>query len=402
MSPAPQPPRKRPLLRFLAVVRTVVLFLIPIAALVLVGELYLRMQMHRSKTDSDYARDKGQPLPVRVFQVDVAPLSSDVPAECTALPNPTVELRGSISNRPVARTLRNVGDSVRKHQPLLNLVDQPERSAIESAHMLVNAYQDYVKATASLVQYLQTVRDQQLGLEKELRQAQVDMAMAKTLLARAETELRTSETALATTRVIAPMEAIVLKISQPGEVAQSETPLVTLAVIDPILLECWIPEEKLALVELGLPVEATFYARPGQSHEGKVTYLDAYEKEKDRLVLVRAELENPEHTILPGLHGIAEIKNQRSSVRIPSIALINPRADFAQVFTVDEGNHAWLRKITVGVSSSGYTEVLSGLVAGERVVIAGQIGLQEGDDVWIGGTQSASESLVSDPGGARE
>lgn len=383
--------------RILRVFGRLLLFLLPIAILAGVGWLFLRMQMHRTKTDSDYAREKGEPLPVRVFSVEVAPLSRDVPTECTAAPNPLVEVRARITNRPVAKTYKAVGDFVQRNDLLLTLADQPERADVAAAKTMIEAYDDLVDSTSDLVAYFQTVRNERLGFEKELRSARVELARAQAELARAKANLAVGETALSGTRVTAPRDALVLEISQPGEASLIGDPLATLAGVDPILLECWIPEEKFAFVELGRAVEVTFFARPGRTHLGRVTSFDAYTKEKERLVLVRAELENPEHEILPGLHGIAAIKNEASVVRIPSIALIQARSDFAQVFTVDEAQRAWLRKITVGVASGGYSEVTSGLVAGERVVVAGQIGLQDGDHVRIDGAETLPADAATAP-----
>lgn len=387
--PTARPPSSRPRVGVLGILGRVALFLLPLLILAAVGWLFLQMQRHRTRTDSDYAREKGQPLPVRVFAVDIAPLSRDVPTECTAVPNPLVDVRARITNRPVTKTFRTVGDVVHRNDILVTLADQPERAEISATKAMIAANERLVDSTSSLVDYFQTVRNERLGFEKELRSARVELARARAELERSKAQLTIGEAALTATRITAPSDGLVMDIAQPGEASLMTEPLATLAGIDPIRLECWIPEEKLALVALGRPLEATFFARPGQTHLGTVTYFDAYRKEKERLVLVQAELQNPDHALVPGLHGIAAIKNESSVVRVPSIALINPQQDFAQVFAVDDGDRAWLRKVTVGVSSGGYSEVQTGLVAGDRVVIAGQIGLQDGDHVRIDGTETA-------------
>lgn len=374
----PEPPRRRGWLA------RSVLYAIPLVVLVGVVLLFGRMKAHRTKTDSDYARQHGAPLPVRVYQVDEGPLAHAVPAECTAMPNPLVEMRGRIAGRAITKTHVRLGDHVKKGTLLVSLDDGPERLTIARASAMVTSLRPVVEANQGLLDYFRSVRDQGLGLEREVKQAMVELARSQSDLILAESELASGRAELEYSRVVAPLDGVVVEVKQPGETAQLDTPLAKIANVEPILLECTLPEEKLAFVKKGLPVTARFYSRVGKSFEGTVKEVNALSRAEDRVVIVQAEVEN-NGELLPGLHGIAEIQNDQRSLRIPSVALINPRSDLAQVFLVDSSNKARLRKISVGASAGGYVEVRDGVANGDRVVVAGQLGLRDGDAVRIGG-----------------
>lgn len=370
-------------MKLLTLLKRTALYAIPVVLFAGVVVFFVRMRAHRTLTDSDYARDHGAPLPVRVFRVDDAPLNQVIPAECTSRPNPLVDVRGRVGGRTVLATHVKIGDRVKKGTLLVSLDDKPERLAIQSASERVASYQRVVGANTKLVEYYQGVRQEGVGLERDLRIANVELAKAQAELAKAEVEVRTGKSELESTRVISSVDGVVMAVAQPGETSLPDQPLASVAAVDPILLECALPEEKLVFVKPGVTMQATFQGRPGQTFQGVIKDIDALGREQDRVLTLRVEVPNPEYLLLPGLHGVAEIKNEQKTLRIPSVALLNPRADLAQVFLIEGANKAKLRKISVGASAGGFVQVLSGLQAGDRVVVAGQLGLREGDNVRV-------------------
>jgi hypothetical protein len=70
-----------------------------------------------------------------------------------------------------------------------------------------------------------------------------------------------------------------------------------------------------------------------------------------------------------------------ASVQVPKAA-IRTAAGKSIVFVVKE-DKVERRAVSVGLETSGQVEVLSGLVAGERVVIEGPPTLQDGDKVKV-------------------
>jgi multidrug efflux system membrane fusion protein len=366
-------------LRPFVVLKRVALYAVPLAVFAVVVLLFIRMRMHRTLTDSDYARAHGAPLPVRVYRVDDAALNQSIPAECVARPNPLVLVRSNLPGRVVIKTHVRPGQLVKAGAPLVTMDSQPERLAVARAGDMIAAYQKVITANEDLLKYYQTVRDEGFGFEREVRLAGVEIAKAQTQLAQAEAELRDSKAGILNAQVSSPTAGAVTQIAQPGEAAVAGSALATVAAIDPILLECTLTEDKLAFVRAGLPFEATFYSWPGQAFQGTVREVDALAAEKDRTITMRGELANPNGVLLPGLHGIAQIRNEQRTLRVPSVALINPRSDLAEVFMIDAKDKAHLRQVKIGGAAGGYVQILSGLALGDRVVVAGQLGLRAND-----------------------
>ncbi len=106
------------------------------------------------------------------------------------------------------------------------------------------------------------------------------------------------------------------------------------------------------------------------SVEGKVTYVAPYADEKSQSQLVRVELPNPNTEFLPGAHVTGDISIE--SVEAP-VAVRNEAIQRFGRWTVvfkREGDTYEARPIELGRSDSAWTEVKSGLSAGEEYVVA--------------------------------
>jgi HlyD family secretion protein len=86
-----------------------------------------------------------------------------------------------------------------------------------------------------------------------------------------------------------------------------------------------------------------------------------------RTVGVEAEIEDPEkYSLLPGYSADVEIiiENRENTLRIPTQALLEGK----RVLVIDATGILHARDVERGVSNWEYTEIRSGLKAGERVV----------------------------------
>jgi membrane fusion protein (multidrug efflux system) len=370
-------------------------YLIPLLLLVAVALLYARMQTHRELTHAKTARDNGRPIPVDVVRVAPGQVTLSLPTECVAQANPLIRVSNPLAARPVAHTRVRIGAKVARGDLLLALDDRAETITLKNAQEQAKAIESYVRAEREQVDYFVGVRAEGLGLERDARQAKVEWARATVDLARAQAELRKAESELMRTKVHAPVAGVVMGVAAPGEVAfsrlvgestdkPSSGALVAIGVIDPIVIECELPEEKLVFLRPGQSVSAAFPSLPGERFEGRLFRIEPVARQDQRTVGVSIELRNPAARLLPGVHGLVEVQERWEGLRIPSVALVNPRADMAQVFVVDEQNKARLRRIGIGGEGGGWVQVLSGLQQGERVVVVGQAGLTEDDTVRVG------------------
>lgn len=113
---------------------------------------------------------------------------------------------------------------------------------------------------------------------------------------------------------------------------------------------------------------------PGQTFEGKVSYIYPYLDQKLRQVKVRVEFENPAGLLKPGMYAEVELKSTLAQDRVMVSRSAIMDTGKRQMAFVDLGNGRFEpRQVHLGVETeAGQVEVLEGLKPGERVVVSGQ------------------------------
>jgi HlyD family secretion protein len=159
--------------------------------------------------------------------------------------------------------------------------------------------------------------------------ARRDVEIQRSLLAATrarENELRaqleTAKTQLGYTEIRSPMDGVVLtKNIEPGEFVSPGTPVVTLANIDDLWMNIYIPETQTGLVKLGQAVRVHVDSFPEETFHGKITFVSAESEftpktiltEEERIKLVyrtKVSLINTEQRLKPGMPADAEIELQ--------------------------------------------------------------------------------------------
>ncbi|EDO25876.1 predicted protein, partial [Nematostella vectensis] len=106
--------------------------------------------------------------------------------------------------------------------------------------------------------------------------------------------------------------------------------------------------------------------------EGKVDFTDSLIDRGTGTVSARAVVPNPEQTLLPGQFVRVQVKG----LSIPN-AMTLPERAIAQgpggtfVYVVDEGGVARMRQVTTGHTAKGRWVIVSGISAGDRVIVEG-------------------------------
>jgi membrane fusion protein, multidrug efflux system len=129
--------------------------------------------------------------------------------------------------------------------------------------------------------------------------------------------------------------------------------------------------------------------------EGEVSSIGSRVDPVSRSITVRAELENPELRLRPGM--LMEVVLQRSprqAVVVPESVLI-PSGDKQYVLLIDEAddNRLVRRQVRVGERRVGQAEILEGLEDGELVVTHGLQRAHEGDRVRLLGIADDDTSI---------
>lgn len=212
-----------------------------------------------------------------------------------------------------------------------------------------------------------------------LRQAEADIAMIRSRIA---------------DRIIrAPFGGVVgLRDVSVGALIEPGDRITTLDDTSIVKLDFSIPSTYLAALKRGLPIVARSVSFPGRLFKGSIKSIGSRIDPVTRSVIARATLSNADGALRPGLLMTVELlKNARKTVVVPESALVS-RGRKHLVYVVDEsdGNVVVRREVKIGARRPGEVEILSGLNAGETVIVQGSFRVRPGDTVIIGSRDDMS------------
>ena len=131
--------------------------------------------------------------------------------------------------------------------------------------------------------------------ENELEEAKVNLQMA-------QTELVRSREILNQRIVRSPIDGVVMvRTLGPGEYAFDQGHLVTVAQIDPLYVEVYVPLKQFGRIRLGMPAEVQPEEPVGGVYKAVVTVVDQVFDAASGTIGVRLELPNPNYAIPAGL-----------------------------------------------------------------------------------------------------
>jgi membrane fusion protein (multidrug efflux system) len=165
--------------------------------------------------------------------------------------------------------------------------------------------------------------------------------------------------------------------------ANQATALATVSTLDPIYVD--IDQSSTELLALKR-AQARGNADPGTAavklilddgstyaHEGKLQFTDVTVDPSTGAVRLRALFPNPEGILLPGLY-VRAILNQGTDphgILVPQQAVGHNEKGEPTALVVDAKNIARLRMLKTGRAVDGKWQVLSGLKAGDRLIVEG-------------------------------
>lgn len=216
---------------------------------------------------------------------------------------------------------------------------------------------------------------------KRLRDAEI--AAAEAVVASAEGAAIVAGTMLSQATVTAPFSGtIVARHRSVGSFVAAGTPLYTIVSPDELEIRTAVPAAFSTRVEVGAPV----LIRPEHGAEelsGTVFSVARAVGEASRQTVARVRIDADREKELPSVGTYAEVEipvdGSRDCVSVPERAIIE-RYDDTFVFVVEDGV-AERRRVELGDSSDGCYRVLSGVSAGERVIVEGHGHLRDGDAV---------------------
>jgi HlyD family secretion protein len=335
---------------------------------------------------------RSQPIQVSVIEVDYGEVQSTVSntragtVDACRRAGMSPSLGGQIAALPVRK-----GDAVKAGQILLELWNEDARAELELARrdaVASRGRKDEVCTRADIAlqegQRMQSLLDKQLASVEETQRA-VGEAKAQKAACKAardgtlvnDANIKVVAARLERTLLRAPFDGIIAEIN--GELGEFVTPspvgIATPPTVDLIDSSCLyisapIDEVDAPSVSAGQKALITMDAFPDHKFPGVVRRVAPYvlDAEKQaRTVEIEAEIENPDsEKLLPGYSADVEIvlETRPNVLRVPTQAIVGG----SRVFVLNDGMLEE-RGIEIGIRSWEYAEVLSGLQAGEQVLL---------------------------------
>ncbi len=157
-----------------------------------------------------------------------------------------------------------------------------------------------------------------------------------------------------------------------GQMVKAGDEIYRIAGLSTIWVIADVSEQDFGLVKEGAPVKLTFRAFPGETFEGRVTFVLHELSAATRTGQIRIEVKNPDHRIKHEMYADVEIgtgAGEPGRLSVPVSAVID--SGKRQVVLADRGEGRFEpRAVTLGVRGGDYLEVKSGLKAGDKVVVS--------------------------------
>jgi len=313
----------------------------------------------------------------------------------------------------VTEVLIEEGQRVKEGAVLARLDDTEARAQLTlSRAQLAAARSQEGEIRALLAQAERDYTRQQELAERQLVAAQaLDAALAQRDMLRARLAnnveqvrvagetVRVAEVQLDNTVIRAPFSGVVVaKSAQPGEMISpisagggfTRTGIGTIVDMDSLEIQVDVNESFINRVTAEQPVEATLNAYPDWKIPGSVIAIIPTADRSKATVKVRIALKSKDPRIVPDMgirvaflttQPIAGAAPPVPAVLVPTDA-VRGEGTSAAVF-VHAGDRVERRPVTLGQAVGTEREVVSGLKAGERVVVAPPPTLKDGDAVRV-------------------
>jgi len=172
--------------------------------------------------------------------------------------------------------------------------------------------------------------------------------------------------------VRAPFDGVITQrnVDDGALVTATDTLLFRIAKNDVLRTFIDVPQITAPSIKVGETADLSFVQYPSRVFHGTVTRTADSLNLNTRTLLTEVDVDNKDGVLLPGMYATVTFNLPRtvSSVFVPAEAL-RFRADGTTIAVVDEQNIVRVRKIAVGHDYGAMLEIVSGLQAGERVVV---------------------------------
>ena len=206
-----------------------------------------------------------------------------------------------------------------------------------------------------------------------------------------------------TTPLLAAHGGIVTRLgAREGGYVTPATSLLTVTDLRRVWVNVAIYPDQTPWVKVGDTATLRLPSVPRRAWRGRISYVYPTVNDRSRTVIARLSLRNPDGALRPGLYASVRIHTRpiNRTLYVARSAVLHDGSDEAYVFTAQGRGRFRLVPVRIGIKTSGYAQVLSGLRRGERVVTHGQFMLDA--DAQIQGVAARTNGPVPSAAGAAQ
>ena len=286
------------------------------------------------------------------------------------------------------------GSTAKKGDLLMQLDTSAEEAQLHSAEA------DLALARADVE------RSRDLAARKVISRADSDSAESKFNRLNAVVDQMRSNIRKKT--VVAPFDGqLGIRQVNVGQSIDARLPVVQLTALDPVFVDFSLPEQYLSQLSNGLDVNVRVDALPDHDFKGKLTAVNSMVDSVTRNVTAQATLQNPEHTLRPGMFAKVEVvlPTKGKALVIPGSAVsYAPFGD--SVYIIETKKDPKTRKdsqtlrqqfVRIGEARGDFVSVTQGLKGGETIVSTGVFKLRNGMSVTINNELAPKPQIKPNP-----
>jgi membrane fusion protein (multidrug efflux system) len=319
------------------------------------------------------------PVPVEVAEVHHREISSYYVTTATLEPDKKVDIIAKVADE-VVEILVEEGDFVKKDQVLCRLEDDVQRVALEESK--INQAQK-----KSEFERISSMHKQNLISEKEYLDSKYQYELADNAYEAASLRYEY-------TRIRAPFDGVITeRLVDVGENLNIGARLFVLADTDPLRLTMYLPESEINTIRRGQTVFIIPDVNPDMRFRGEIIRVAPEVDQRTGTIKVTAETRGGG---IPGSFVRVRVvtDTRPSTLAIPRRGVVADAGD-RYVF-IAEADTVRKVEVSVGYEDEDYAEILTGLVAGDSVVVAGAGGVRSGTKIKIISRPDEDQASVAD------
>ena len=318
-----------------------------------------------------------------------APMATEIIGQLDSPEN--VQIRARVEGF-VEEVVFTEGTNVTAGQTLILLDKKPFLERVAAANGALGEAKAALNKYEKDVARLKPLAEKRAIPQQDLENAEASVDVGKAAVITAEARVHAAELDLSYCTISAPIDGLIgAKQVSAGELVGRGEPtlLATISRLDPIWFYGAISEAQYLKAENEVRKKGRKVAELGVSliladasihpEKGHFVFFDRAVDVKTGTLRIRAQFANAQGRLRPGMFGrIAVDLGQRpDSILVPERAVAELQGKNF-VWLVNSENKASQRPIEVGDAVDGYVQVMSGLKAGDRIVIEGLQKVREG------------------------